>query len=228
MSFEESLHSKWRYVWIVAMGVVAALYMLRTNSVFYFDGGDNAYYILLAKSLAQGHGYRDWFLPGNHPHTIFPPVFPLLLSSIIKIRGVDIFAIKLFVSMSAVAALLATVVLLKKKSFAFPVASAIWFGCSYRFFNLADDVLTEPIFIALSFLALIAADKYFEKETPASFIFLIAAAWVAGLTRSAAISLIPAIFIAYLIKNGLSKRGVVKVIALAGIIIIPLLLWNLR
>jgi hypothetical protein len=43
-------------------------------------GGDNAHYIMLAKSLAIGRGYRDLYLPGEPIHTQYPFVLPLLMS----------------------------------------------------------------------------------------------------------------------------------------------------
>ncbi len=44
-------------------------------------GGDDATYILLAQSLAQGH-YRDLYLPGTPAHAQYPPGFPLMIMAI--------------------------------------------------------------------------------------------------------------------------------------------------
>ncbi len=50
--------------------------------------GDNAQYILLARSLATGQGYRTLHEPGSPPHTFWPPVFPLMLAPVVAVAGV--------------------------------------------------------------------------------------------------------------------------------------------
>jgi hypothetical protein len=43
-------------------------------------GGDSAEYVLLSKALREGIGYRTTWAPGDPaPHTLYPPVWPVLL-----------------------------------------------------------------------------------------------------------------------------------------------------
>lgn len=46
---------------------------------------DDAFYVILAKSLATGHGYRNLNLPGAPFATHYPPGYPLFLAALWKI-----------------------------------------------------------------------------------------------------------------------------------------------
>src|ERR1039457_3394307 len=43
---------------------------------------DDAVYVVCAKALAEGHGYRIESFPGGPAETKFPPLFPALVSLI--------------------------------------------------------------------------------------------------------------------------------------------------
>jgi hypothetical protein len=47
---------------------------------------DDSIYFVSAKSIAQGHGYRILSLPGEPYQTKYPPLFPLLLTLVWKIK----------------------------------------------------------------------------------------------------------------------------------------------
>jgi hypothetical protein len=63
----------------------ATIYWLRTNSVFGHPMVDDAYYLLLGKGLATGRGYQliNTPVPGILP--IYPPVYPWLLSVLLRL-----------------------------------------------------------------------------------------------------------------------------------------------
>lgn len=46
----------------------------------FFLGGDNFTYLILSQSIVKFGSYTDIHLPGNPPHILFPPVYPLILS----------------------------------------------------------------------------------------------------------------------------------------------------
>ena len=69
--------------WRIWIGVVAAclfLYLL-TYNVYWVPGGDSELYVALARSLAQGNGYK---FNGSHV-SISPPGWPLLLAGVMKV-----------------------------------------------------------------------------------------------------------------------------------------------
>jgi hypothetical protein len=80
-------------------------------SVLLFDPkpatfGDNAIYMILGKSLADGTGYRNIYLPNAPVHTQFPPGFPLMLAGItLLFGGVNVLASKLFVVLTGIGAM---------------------------------------------------------------------------------------------------------------------------
>src|SRR5579864_3565650 len=70
--------------------VVALLYLGAIYSICYVAPGyglfdDDGIYLVTAKSLAQGSGYRIVSLPSAIPQTKYPPVFPALLAGVWKI-----------------------------------------------------------------------------------------------------------------------------------------------
>src|SRR3989344_3820521 len=66
---------------------------------------DNLIYVTLGKSIAEGKGYRDIYHPDDPEQKNFPFMFPLMLASIILFFGINFFALKVFVSATAIMAL---------------------------------------------------------------------------------------------------------------------------
>ncbi len=90
------------------------LYLPVVNSTLYFQGGDNAKYLSLARSLARGSGYTNIDTHPETPHVKCGPLFPVLLASIIRTAGEDIALMKMLVALSAV------------------FTAALWYGCLRR------------------------------------------------------------------------------------------------
>jgi len=78
------------------LGIYALLSILLFDPKL-FTGGDNAVYLILGRSLAQGTGYTNVHLPGSPPHADYPPGLPLMLAGLFKVTGFSIFAAKLLV-----------------------------------------------------------------------------------------------------------------------------------
>jgi len=216
-----------RLAWGVVI-LLSAVYILRTNSMFLFQGGDNAYYVLLAKALAAGEGYRDMFRAGAPPHTMYPPMFPLMLSGIIVIHGVDIYLMKMIVSLGVAATLALTFILLRRQSFGWPLATVVFLGCSIRIFSYSDDILTETVYMAFSISALVTLDKWLKEDKWIYVVLTIASCWAAEMTRTAGMTLAAAIGVGVFFGKGKSKKAVLWAIALAIFCFIPLAAWSLR
>ncbi len=78
MSKDES-RAAWR-IWIGLVIACLFLYLL-TYNVYWVPGGDSELYVALARSLAQGHGYK---FNGSFV-SISPPGWPLLLAGLMKV-----------------------------------------------------------------------------------------------------------------------------------------------
>ncbi|MHB0963535.1 MAG: hypothetical protein ACYC5V_10040 [Gemmatimonadaceae bacterium] len=66
---------------LVVLGVAIATITPDPIGVFVDDG----IYVLIAKAIAAGEGYRYTFLPGAPAAIHYPPVFPLVLAAMLKI-----------------------------------------------------------------------------------------------------------------------------------------------
>src|SRR5438445_6487267 len=68
---------------LAAIALVAGLIAVDTMPIGGFY--DDAFYVILGKSLATGHGYRNLNLPGAPFATHYPPGYPLLLALLWRI-----------------------------------------------------------------------------------------------------------------------------------------------
>lgn len=118
-------------------------------------GGDNATYMLLAKSMIQGNGYRDIWAPGMPPQTQYPFGFPLLLLPGIMLFPHSIIPLKFFVLALALASVALVAALGKKTLPRVQSLSLMFLLClNVVFIEYSHWVLTEVPFICISFLAL--------------------------------------------------------------------------
>ena len=213
---------------IVILCALCAMYIICNNSVLYFEGGDNAIYLFLAKALASGKGYRDIYLAGAPVHTQFPPLFPLILSLIIRVHGADMYLMKMVVSASSAVTIALSYFLLRRRSFALPLAAVIWLACLYRFFDYCDLLLTEAVFMAFSVAALLFFDRWREKGNWVDAALLILSCWAAELTRTAGLPLAAAVGVAVFLHGGRSKKSAVKALITVLLCILPVFLWGVR
>ena len=79
---------------IVLLAVYLVASLLSFNPTLY-TGGDNAHYIILARSMLSGKGYRDIYKPEEPLHTLYPFGYPLLLAPVMALFGGSFIAIKL-------------------------------------------------------------------------------------------------------------------------------------
>jgi len=74
-----------RFVAAIAIGAVAALYLLRLDRAAGLMV-DDAWYVLLARTLAEGHGYRVAGSPAGSIVPNYPPAFPAMLSLVFLLK----------------------------------------------------------------------------------------------------------------------------------------------
>ena len=213
---------------LVILCALCAMYIMCNNSVLFFEGGDNAIYLFLAKALASGKGYRDIYLAGAPVHTQYPPLFPLILSLIIRIHGTDMYLMKMVVSASSAATIALSYFLFRRRSFALPLATVIWLACLFQFFTYTDLLLTEPVFMAFSVAALLSFDRWREGEKWKDAALMVFSCWAAELTRTAGLPLAAAVGVAIFIHGGRSKKSAVKALITMLLCLLPVFLWGVR
>jgi 4-amino-4-deoxy-L-arabinose transferase-like glycosyltransferase len=191
--------------------------------------GDNAEYILLAKSIALGQGYKNIYEVNNSPHTKYPPLFPLLLAPIVYFSGYNFIAMKLLVMIIGICSLYLIFILFRNILDEF---TAFWImllsGISYQIVFYSHTVLSEIPYLAISLLALIFTTRYHNAPNGQTKIGLLAATFIflAYFTRSIGISLwVAALLYLFLIRN--QQKGK-KLLVTGTLFLIPFLIWNFQ
>ena len=191
---------------------------------------DDGVYLVTAKALATGQGYRIISLPTPIVQTKYPILFPALLAIVWKVFP----------------AFPDNLILLKLVPF---VAALAWFALTYRFFLgeglaqgraitltmvlsvtpwvlfLSSNLLSETLFFALTMAGLLLIRRL-EKSTAFASVLPLAAGALAGaatLTRMAGVALIAAGFFALVRKSG-KAAGLFVAAALA--LCLPWLAWT--
>src|SRR5437773_12063334 len=73
------------YAPLLAAALAIAAGLVAVNNLPVGGFFDDAFYVILAKSLATGHGYRNLNLPGAPLATHYPPGYPLFLAALWRI-----------------------------------------------------------------------------------------------------------------------------------------------
>src|SRR5262245_57150803 len=176
---------------------------------------DDAWYVLLAKSLAVGQGYTLMNSPSQGILPLYPPAFPFLLSLFCRIWPSFPENIYLLKSVSVAARMATGVIayLYLVRERRLPTLLALGLSCASvvsppRVLIAASTVMSEWV-VALSFLlTVVVMEKCVRAEHSARRIQLALAgaelASIAFLTRSIAVALIAAGFL-YLLNARLIK-----------------------
>ncbi len=205
--------------------------------VFYDDG----MYVVLAKSLATGHGLRWLNLPGTPQATHFPPGYPLLLAlvwTMIPSFPANVLAFKAMNALLlAVAA--GAMVVLAERSFGMPRLAACALalaGCiGIPMLTLSSLVLSEPFFLALLVPALMFAERVTSRSR--RLLDLILLGFIAAaltLVRTHGVAFVAAIALALVVRNPardslwLRAREAATVVGCAAIALLPWQLWVAR
>jgi hypothetical protein len=152
-----------------ALSLVAAMHAIEPLPIGVFY--DDAQYVILAKSLATGHGYRFLNLPGMPAATHFPPGYPSFLALLWRIapafpENVAIFKFANAVLLAIVA--VATVRLGERTlRFSRPLAFAAGVAgtATIPSLVLASAVMSEPLFLALLLPFLVWAEHLTSKDS---------------------------------------------------------------
>ena len=233
-------YSRWSRLplWGPAVLVLQLGLMLSVFNRAAHNGGDTAGYVTLAHSLLEQGSYTDLWQPGEPPHTKYPPVFPALLAVAIMLGARTWAALKVVPALFTTLSVMAVYLWAKGRRGA-P------FGALVALLTAACDAvlwsshweLSDPPFLALTFLSMWAYDRAFVPAASAvppargphpghTRAWLAAGAVATGLayfTRSAGLPLLVAAGV-WLLVN---KKGRATAALTAGVGGLALL-WSLR
>jgi hypothetical protein len=164
--------SQRRIAWpaVVTAGVALALGVFAMNPLPIGVFHDDARYLLLARSIAEGTGYRFVFVPGSPAGTHFPPAFPLVLAALWKVAPAFPANVALFKLLNAVMlalAAFAAFVFARGRAGLVPWVAAcvaIAFAGSVPEMFIDSVLFSEPFFIAAMLGSLILSEHFVQNS----------------------------------------------------------------
>lgn len=123
------------------------------------SGGDNAGYLTLAYSLLEHGQYLDLYDPASTPHTKYPPGFALVLAGAMLLGARTWAQFKVLSGLAIFAAVgLSVAWAWRRRGWAFAVTVGVVLAVANAFLYASQWILSDPMFLALTFLALVAFD----------------------------------------------------------------------
>lgn len=151
----------------VAIGLIHLALVLLSIIPRPHDGGDNAAYLALARSLADHGTYRELWEPAARPHTQYPPGWPLILAGAIKIGIQPWVGFKVLAALfSALAVGLAYLWARRASTPGTALFVGVLLAVGTGVVNTGRWELSDPSFWAFTMLALLAFTRL-RQEKPA-------------------------------------------------------------
>jgi hypothetical protein len=207
-----------------------SVYMLRLDNVAGMMV-DDAWYVILAKALADGEGYRLLNAPGGEfILPMYPPGFPLLLSLVFR-AGTEFPDNVILLKTVSIAAMLAVSLLSYLYLHRFrglpahvAALAAMAIALTPSFVFLATStVMSECVFTLALLAAVVLAHRAVERQSERALlqvVFVALAAVVTMFVRSVGVAVVAAIFF-YLLKERLWSRAAM----FAAVVTMCLLPW---
>lgn len=187
----------------------ASLYALNP----YLSGeGDNAQYMILAKSIVSGTGMREINNPSAPVHTKSPPGFPLMIAPIIAFFGYNVIALKIFMIVCSLALMIFLYLMFREythDSSALLLSAVTMF--SFEVFHWTTEIMTEIPFMLFAVIAF-----YLYKKD--RFWLMCIATIIATFIKTSGLMLVPAFFLAYMWRREYKKAMLLAVICAAPIV----------
>ena len=175
--------------WLAALVVGAAATLPWTVQRHWDAKPDAATYLLAARSLARGEGYRVL----GEPFTLRPPGWSALLAPVVAWRGFDFAAINLAGGLAGILAIALLFVLLRPRlgdPVACAVAATVWLAP--RFQQLCNQALSDVPGFAAALAALLAIRAAVARPSPARDLLAAVAVGASAWIRTANLLLVPA------------------------------------
>jgi hypothetical protein len=221
---------------MVLLGALALVFGIMTLDGYPIGASDDALYLVLAKSLATGEGYRSLNLPGAPPNTHFPPGYPAVLSLLWRISPSfpgNVVYFKAFNILCFVAIAIGTARFVERLRIGrgWSMAAGVLAAASVPLLILVALLLSEPLFLALLVFLLPALEDFArgtddERPRIGRALLLGAAIGACTLVRSHGIVLVPAM--ALVLGAQRRWRHLILVCGAAMLCILPWQLWCAR
>jgi hypothetical protein len=190
---------------------------------------DDAIYVVLAKALASGDGFRMINLPGAPHATHFPPGYPLLLAALWRLFPTfpDNIVVFKFVNAMFLAGVAVGTYRFARSRLDLGVGGAFIAAAvgtiSVVVLLITGVVLSEPLYMLLALPALLVAERATEDGGVRSAAIAGALIGVLALVRTVGVFLLPAALLVLLAKR--QWRSAVVLALTACVFIVPWQLW---
>jgi len=213
---------------ILFLGVIA-LFVLSADGVWR-AGNDSATHLGLARNLAQGKGY----VSNGGPHTLYPPLYPLMLSLVEIFFGTNIYVMQMIMCLSAAGFVAAVYLLVQGRLgpfVALGITAIIAFSLWVKGYTVM--LLSEMPFAFFSTACLVMLDRAVSRPgRTVPWLCAIGFAVAAYLTRDVGLALVPAVFVAALRASTQTDAGKLKrlvmSVAVVTLLLVPFAGWKLR
>lgn len=226
-----SSHDKrvsWCLAVILSLAGVLYLAMLTTDRFgAYYDDGQ---YVVAAKALATGRGYRIISLPSEQPQTLIPPLYPFLLSLVWRIdphfpqnlTGMMLLSLTMMLTFLYLAYLY-----LFKNGYATRWQALIVVALAainWRTMLLAASIMSDVTFAAMSIGALHIAERY-EKEQRGRMtgVAMGIAMGLVFLTRTSGIAVLIAVVVYFTLRR--QRRKALLPVVIASLFVVGWVSW---
>jgi hypothetical protein len=191
---------------------------------------DDGVYVITAKALATGEGYRYVHLPGAPSASHFPPLWPALLSVVWRVapdfpdnvRLMKLLNPALLAIAAGATVVLATHVTRVRAWLAALVVVAVM--AVAPFLMLSSVLMSEPLGLALAAPALVFATRIVMRGRDRDAVWGGVLTGLAILARSACIALIPALLVSVCWKR--SRRAGLIASGVAVALALPWFVWS--
>jgi hypothetical protein len=192
---------------------------------------DDGVYLLLGRALAHGDGLRYIGVPGDFPASKFPPGYPFVLSLLWRISdnpyGVaQVAGVLNVMFLAGAAALTAWWGRALGLSVGFALGCGIALALSVELWQTAVVALSEPLFILVMVVALIAAARAEREGGTGPALVLAGLLLTAVHVRTAGVALVPAAVVGLAARRRWRDSATVAVAC--GLGVLPWMLWSDR
>jgi hypothetical protein len=219
---DKPLGRRWTAVIVIAVCAVTLL-----TGILAFDSlpsliGDNAEFMILAKSLAAGNGFRYINHPDNRAATKYPPGFPALLAGWISVFGDSVVSMKVCVLVCYVAAAGLTFMIGKRLvGWSWGLLASLLPALSATTAGYSHQVLSDVPYMCFSLVGIYLLLSGYRRRWHL-LAGLAVCVW-AFVVRSAGMSLVFAAA-AFLFLKGMKKEA----LATLGVAAAVAILWSVR
>ena len=184
--------------------------------------GDNAAYLSLARSLAEGEGYTSLTVNGRVPASQFPPAYSAFLSAFLWLGIDNLIVLKALNGILLAASLLLIYMAASRMggNRALPFAATLLVAFCPEVQHFANIVMSEMLFLFCTALCFFACYRQTQAERPfwrsPWFYVVILATTAAYYTRMVGLALVLAVLVFYLLR----KEWWQAAVSLGGVVLL--------